>query len=52
MKQSDGTLEEMHEDELLFDKIDEDPMTVAIALVALSQANSHNITFLNEKLWK
>ena len=46
---SDGTFEEMHEDEVLFEKTNEDPMIVAIASAALSQANSHNITILNEK---
>ena len=50
MKQSDGTLEEMQEDEVLFEKTDKDPLTVAIALVALTQATAHNITILNEKL--
>ena len=50
MKQSDGTLEEMHEDEVLFKKIDEDPVIVATASSTLTQATTHNITVLNEKL--
>ena len=50
MKQVDGTLEEMQEDEVLFEKTDEDPMIVAIALVALTQATAHNVSVLNEKL--
>ena len=50
MKQSDGTLEEMQEDEVLFEKIDEDPVAVATALESLTQANSHNIIVLNDKL--
>ena len=50
MKQSDGTLEEMQEDEVLFEKTDEDPMTVATTSTALTQATTHNIRVLNEKL--
>lgn len=37
----------MKEDEVLFEKIDEHPMTVAIALVYLTQATAHNILVLN-----
>ena len=50
MKQSDGDLEEMQEDEVLFEKNDEDPVTVDIASTTLTQATSHNITVLNEKI--
>ena len=50
MKQSDGTLEEMQEDEVWFEKIDEDPVTIDIASVALTQATAHNITILNDKV--
>jgi hypothetical protein len=50
VKQSDGTLEEMKEDEVLFEKTNEDPMTVATASASLTQANTHNIMVLNEKL--
>ena len=38
------------EDEVLFERIDEDSMMVAIALAALNQANIHNISLLNEKI--
>ena len=40
----------MQEDKVLFEKIDENPMTVATTLIALTQAIPHNITVLNEKL--
>jgi hypothetical protein len=50
VKQSDGTLEEMKENEVLFKKIDEDPVIVATTSLALTQATGHNITVLNEKL--
>ena len=43
-------MEEMQEDKVLFEKIDEDPMTVAIDSTTLTQAIAHNITILNEKL--
>ena len=48
-KQNDGTLKEIREDEVLFERTDEDPITVATALAALSQATIHNITMLSEK---
>ena len=35
-KQSDGTLKEVQEDEVLFERTDEDPITVATASIALS----------------
>ena len=50
MKQSDGTLEEMQEDEILFEKTNEDPMIVATSSNALTQAIAHNIIVLNEKI--
>ena len=50
MKRDDGTMEEMKEDEVLFEKNDEDPMTVATTSTSLTQATSHNIIVLNEKL--
>jgi hypothetical protein len=34
----------------LFEKTDEDPITVSTTLPTLSQATSHNVTMLNEKL--
>ena len=49
-KQNDGTLKEVPEDEVLFEKTDEDPIIVATASVALSQAIVHNVTMLCEKL--
>ena len=35
---------------MLFERTDEDPITVATTLVALTQATSHNISVLNEKV--
>ena len=49
-KQSDGTLKEVQEDEVIFERTDEDPITVATTSVALSQATVHNVTMLSEKL--
>ena len=49
-KQSDGTLKEVQEDEVLFERTDEDPITVATASAALSQATVLNVTMLSEKL--
>ena len=43
-------MKEIQEYEVLFEKTDEDLVTVAIASTALSQATSHNVTMLNEKL--
>ena len=42
----------MQEYEVLFEKIDEDPVIVAIALATLTQVTTHNITVLNEKLYE
>jgi 3-polyprenyl-4-hydroxybenzoate decarboxylase len=50
VKQSDGTMKEIQEDEVLFEKIDEDPVIVATTSTTLSQAIAHNVTMLNEKL--
>jgi hypothetical protein len=50
MKQNDGTMEELQEDKVLFEKIDEDLVIVATTYVALTQATTQNITVLNEKL--
>ena len=49
-KQSDGTLKEVQEDKVLFERTDEDPIIVATALATLSQATVHNVTMLSEKL--
>ena len=50
VKQSDGTFEEMQEDEVLFEKTDEDLMTVATTSTYLMQGIVQNITILNDKL--
>ena len=50
VKQNDGTMKEIKEDEVLFEKTDQDPVIVETTLVALSQATAHNVTMLNEKL--
>ena len=50
VKQNDGTLEEIQEDEVLFEKIDEAPMTVATTSTTLTQDIAHNILVLNERL--
>ena len=49
-KQNDGTLKEIQEDEVLFERIDEDPITVAATSTTLSQATAHNVTVLNENI--
>ena len=43
-------MKEIQEDEVLLGKTDEDPVTITIALAALSQATAHNVTMLNQKL--
>jgi hypothetical protein len=45
-----GTYKEVQEDKILFERIEEDPVTVAIASATLSQATAHNINVLSEKL--
>ena len=50
MKHNDGTTKEVQEDEVQFEKIDEDLVTVATTSITLIQATSHNVTMLNEKL--
>ena len=47
---NDGTYKEVQEDEVLFERIEEDPVTVATASAALSQATVHNVNVLSEKL--
>ena len=49
-RQDDGTYKEVQEDEILFERTEEDPVTVATASATLSQATAHNINVLNEKL--
>ena len=46
----DGTYKEVHEDEVLSERIEEDLVIVATASAALSQATVHNVTMLSEKL--
>ena len=50
VKQNDGTTEEMQKNEVLFEKTDEDLVTVATTSSALTQATACNVTVLNEKL--
>ena len=45
-KQSDETLKEVREDEVLFERTDEDLITVTTASVALSQATVHNVFYV------
>ena len=49
-KHNDGTFKEVQEDKVLFKRIDEDPVMVATASAALSQATVHNVNMLSEKL--
>ena len=49
-KQNDGSVKEVQEDEVLFEKTDEDPITIATASAALSHATVHNVTMLTDKL--
>ena len=49
-KQNDGTLKGVQEDEVLFEKIDDDLITVATTSEAISQTTAHNVTMLSEKL--
>ena len=50
VKERDGQLREINEDEVLFEKANEDPMLIATSSTALTQANIHNISILNEKM--
>lgn len=40
----------MQEDEVVFERTNEDPIMVATTLVALTQATTHNILVLNEQV--
>ena len=42
-------MREINEDEVLFEKTDEDLMLIATTSAALTQASAHNISILNEK---
>jgi hypothetical protein len=50
VKQSNGTLEEMQEDEVLFKKTNEDHVKVATTSTTLTQATTHNKIVLNENI--
>jgi hypothetical protein len=50
VKQNDGTMKEVQEDEVLFEKTYEDPTIVTTTSATLTQATTHNVTILNEKL--
>ena len=43
-------MKEIKEYEVLFEKTDEDLVTVATTSTSLSQATAHNVTMLNENL--
>ena len=43
-------MKEIQEDEILFEKNDEDAVTIATTSTTLSQAITHNVIVLNEKL--
>ena len=43
-------MKEIQEDEVLFERTDEDPVTVETTLTTLSQDTTHNVTMLNEKI--
>jgi hypothetical protein len=49
-KHDDGTMKEVQEYEVMFEKTDEDPVTIAPTSTTLTQAIAHNITMLNENL--
>ena len=49
VKQVDGNIREIQEDEVLFEKTNEYPMLVATTSVALNQSNILNISLLNER---
>ena len=52
VKERDGQVREITEDEVLFKKTDEDLMLIATTYTALTQASLHNISILNEQLTK
>ena len=49
-KQNDGIIKEVQEDEVLFEKTDKDPITVATTSATLSHSIVHNVTMLSDKL--
>ena len=42
-------MNKIQEDEVLFEKTDEDPVTIATTSTTLTQVTAHNVTMLNEK---
>ena len=50
VKEKDGLVREIIEDEALFEKIDEDLMLIATTSVSMTRASVYNISMLNEKL--
>ena len=50
VKERDGQVRKITEDEVLFEKTDEDPMLIATTSVVMTQASVYNISMLNEKL--
>jgi hypothetical protein len=50
VKKVDGTLEEMQEEEVLFERTDEEPIMVATPSADLTQTIVYNISMLNEKV--
>ena len=49
-RQNDGTYKEVQEDDVLFERIEEDLVTVATTSATLSQAIVHNVNVLSKKL--
>jgi uncharacterized membrane protein YdfJ with MMPL/SSD domain len=49
-KQNDGTIKEVQEDEVLFEKTDKDLIIVTTTSTTLSNATIHNVTMLSDKL--
>jgi hypothetical protein len=50
VKEDDGTVRDINEDEVLFERTNEYLMLIAMTLVALSQTNILNISLLNERI--
>ena len=50
MNQADGNFEEIQEDEVLFERTDEDHVKVSTTSTTITQDTTHNISMLNEKL--
>ena len=48
VKHNDGTMKEIQEVEVLFEKTDEDLVTITTTSESLTEATAHNVTMLNE----